>query len=78
MEVLDALWSEADGKGKLAVLRLWELETINKLGWGEQDWINLPLSERYHKVVANKLSDWMQALETREEIKRLKAESNAR
>lgn len=68
---------EADGKGKLAALRMWELETINALGWNEAAWIQLPVDERYRKVVAHKLSDWMGALEARESMRRMRATNGA-
>lgn len=72
-EILDALLIGATGKGKVAALRLWEAETILALGWSEKAWIRLGIGERYRKVVAHKLSDWMKTLETEEEIKRMRA-----
>jgi hypothetical protein len=68
---------EADGKGKLAALRMWELETINGLGWNEADWVQLPLDERYRKVTAHKLSDWMGALEARESMRKMRLNSGS-
>lgn len=72
-EILDAMLQSARGNGQSAALRQWELETINALGWRESDWVLLSLSERYHKVCAHKLGDWMMALESEEEMKRIRA-----
>ena len=69
---------ESDGKGKLAAIRMWELETINSLGWTEERWVLLSLEERYRKVSAHKLNDWMSSLETRDEIRRMRAKSGAK
>lgn len=65
----------AKGKSKSWGIRQWELETINALGWTEAGWIRLGLAERYRKVCAYKLPGWLQALETEEEMKRIKAKS---
>lgn len=65
----------AKGKAKLLALRQWELETINALGWTESRWARLSIEERYRKVVSHKLSDWMQALETEDQLRRAKAKS---
>lgn len=65
----------ADGKGKVAALKLWECETILNLGWRESSWIRLTLDERYRKLIAYKLPGWMQALEAEEEAKRIRAKS---
>lgn len=59
----------------MAAIRSWELETINALGWTESTWIRLGLAERYRKVVAHKISGWLSALETEEEVKRMRAKS---
>ncbi len=59
----------------MAAIRSWELETINMLGWTEAAWIRLSLSERYRKVCATKLSGWLSALETEEEVKRMRAKA---
>lgn len=63
----------AKGKGKAWAIRQWELETINALGWSEAQWCELGLAERYRKVCALKLGAWMQALETEEQIRKIKA-----
>lgn len=54
-------------------IRQWELETILALGWTEKAWIRLPLEERYRKVCSHKLGGWLQALESEEEVRRIKA-----
>lgn len=61
--------------GTVAAIRLWELETVNSLGWTEAAWCRLSLGERARKVCAHKLSAWLQALETELEIRRIKAKS---
>jgi hypothetical protein len=61
------------GVGKVWAVRLWEMETVNALGWTEDKWIRLTLAERSRKVCAYKLSDWLSALETEREIARMKA-----
>lgn len=55
---------------------MWELETINALGWTEAAWVRLPIDERYRKVCAHKLKDWLGGLEAEEEVKRIRAKSN--
>lgn len=79
MPVLDALLLiGGKSKGKLWALRQWELETVLALGWTESRWVRLGLTERYRKVCAHKLGDWLQALETEEEIKRIKARGSGK
>lgn len=65
----------AKGSGKVWSVRLWEMETINALGWTEKQWCILSLPERARKVCANKLADWLSALETEREIAKMKAKS---
>jgi hypothetical protein len=67
--------TSGDGHGKLWAIRLWETETINKLGWSEVDWCELSTAERYRKVCAAKLGKWMQSLETAEAVRKMKAKS---
>jgi hypothetical protein len=69
------LLSSSKSKGEAAGLRQWELETINALGWTERAWIRLSLQERYRKVCAHKLKDWMAALESEEQIKEMRVKS---
>lgn len=73
--MLESLVSGAKGKSKIWAIRLWELETINALGWAEKQWIRLSLDERYRKVVSHKVSDWIQVLEAEDSIRRAKAKS---
>lgn len=73
---MDALLlSGSESKGESAGLRQWELEAILSLGWRESAWIKLPIMERYRKVASHKLRDWMQSLETNEQLRKLKAKS---
>ena len=65
----------AGGKGSVWALRQWELETINALGWTERAWVRLSTAERYRKVCAHKLKDWMAGLETEAELRRMRASS---
>lgn len=65
--------SIAKGRGKVWAVRLWELETINALGWTEAAWCRLTLAERARKVCAYKVGDWLSALETEGEMRRMKA-----
>lgn len=65
--------ASAGGKGKIAALKLWEVETILSLGWRESTWIRLPIAERYRKLVAHKLSSWLTGLEQEEEARRVRA-----
>ena len=67
----------AKGHGTVAGLKLWELETINVLGWTETAWCRLSLSERVRKVCAFKLGDWLKALETERELAKMKAKGNS-
>lgn len=62
-----------EGGGKTAALHLWEVETINSLGWSEARWIRLSLQERARKVVGHKLGSWMQALEAEKERQKIQA-----
>lgn len=52
---------------------MWELETINILGWRESAWCRLTLAERARKVCAYKLPGWLQSLETEVEIRKSRA-----
>lgn len=74
MEILDALL-QVGGKarGKSWGIRQWELETINALGMTEAQWVRLGIAERYRKVCAFKLKEWMQILESEAELARIKA-----
>lgn len=72
-DILNALIAISKGDGKVWAVRLWEMETINALGWTEDRWARLPLSERSRKVCAHKLSGWLQALETEKEMSRMRA-----
>lgn len=69
--------SIARGRGKSWGVRQWELETINAIGWTEAAWGRLSLAERARKVCAHKLRDWMGALESELEIRRMKARHGA-
>lgn len=60
--------SIAKGRGKVWAIRLWELETINELGWTETAWCRLSLAERARKVCAFKIGGWLSALETEREM----------
>lgn len=51
------------GGSRVWAVRQWEMETINALGWSEARWVKLSLQERVRKICANKLSDWLSALE---------------
>jgi len=72
-ELLQAMLSIAKGQGKIWAIRLWELETINALGWTESAWCRLSLAERARKVCAYKAGGWLSALETERELKKMKA-----
>lgn len=73
LPILDALLlSSSKSKGEAAGLRQWELEVIVNMGWRESAWVRLPIQERYRKLCAYKLKDWMSALESEEQMKKLK------
>jgi len=72
VELLQAMMSIAKGRGKIWAIRLWELETINAVGWTETAWCRLPLAERARKVCAHKVGDWLSALETEREMAKAK------
>ena len=63
----------ARGRGKVWAVRLWELETINELGWTETAWCRLTLAERARKVCAHKVGDWLSSLETEREMAKMRA-----
>ena len=72
-ELLDAMMSIAKGIGKVWAVRLWEMETINKLGWSESAWCRLSKEERIRKVCAHKTGDWLSSLESEREMRKARA-----
>lgn len=64
--------SISKGIGKVWAIRLWELETINGLGWTENKWCRLSLQERLRKVCAFKVGEWLSSLETEREMRKIK------
>ena len=72
-DILAALLSVSRGVGKVWAVRLWEMETVNALGWTEGQWVRLALAERSRKVCAHKLSDWLGALEAEREMAKMRA-----
>ena len=70
-KILDNASDEDEGGGYNAI-RTWEIQAINNSGFTEQDWAELPLSERARRVVALKIDDWLAYLTAEKQRKEKK------
>lgn len=52
--------------GSYLAIKKWEIDVMIAMGMTEGEYSRLPLEERARKVVAHKLSDWMQILQDNE------------
>lgn len=74
LEVLDALQNVKGGKGSYNAIKLWENKLMIRMRMTEVEYATLPLPERARKVCALLLDDWLQALATDEQLKKMERE----
>jgi hypothetical protein len=62
-EIFEALDRVAPGSGGYAAIKVWEINTMTKHGYTEEQWAEISLDERARKVAAAKLPDLLETLE---------------
>jgi hypothetical protein len=73
-EIFDALKEYAEGgHGEFKALPVWETEMMIAHNMTEEEYITLEPRERARKIVANKLPDWMETLESALAARNMKA-----
>jgi hypothetical protein len=62
-EIFDAMDEASKGMGSYNAIRLWENQIANQLGLLDWQYAQLPLEERGRRIIALKLTDWLEHLD---------------
>jgi hypothetical protein len=61
--ILDQLFADKGGSGKVDALRQWAGQAREKWGLQKAEWAKIPLRERAEMIIVTKLSSWLESLE---------------